>query len=73
MADYLETKLEEFGIDDGGVVIAKNSDEMGRLLTNGEVDIYFDSAYQALSAQKSSRSESLLRRSKDGVSSYWNT
>ena len=73
LADYLPTKLEEFGIDDGGVVIAKNFEEMGKLLINGEVDIYFNSAYTAIEFQKISGSEFLLRRSKDGVSSYWST
>ncbi len=73
LADYLATKLEGFGIGDGGVVIAKNFEEMGRLLKNGEVDIYFDSVYPAIASQKISASEFLLRRSKDGVSSYWST
>ena len=73
LADYLALHLDELGILAGKVVIARNIDEMGEWLKRGEVDIYFDSAFPALVTQEKSGSEFLLRRSKEGVSSYWST
>ena len=73
MADYLASQLGEFDIDEGGVIIAQSFDEMGKLLRDGEVDIYFDTVFPAIASQNISGSEFLLRRSKDGVSSYWST
>ena len=73
LADYLAVHLDELGILAGKVVIAQNIEEMGEWLKLGEVDIYFDSAFPALITQEISGSEFLLRRSKEGVSSYWST
>ena len=73
LADYLASQLGEFDIVEGGVIIAQSFEEMGKLLRDGEVDIYFDSLYPAIASQNISGSEFLLRRSKDGVSSYWST
>lgn len=73
LADYLAGQLKEFDIEVGGVVIAKNFEEMGDFLINGEVDIYFDSLFPAIASQDISGSEFFLRRSKNGVSEYWST
>ena len=73
LADYLAQHLQAFGIQAGRVVIASNIEEMGGFLKEGEVDIYFDSPYPALTAQKLSGSEFLLIRAKEGVDSYWST
>lgn len=73
LVDYLAVHLNELGILAGKVVIARNIEEMGDWLKRSEVDIYFDSAFPALVTQEKSGSEFLLRRSKEGVSSYWST
>ena len=73
LADYLAKNLGEFGIVKGQVVVARNIEEMGRFLKDMEVDVYFDSAFPALAVQELSGSRFILRRSKEGVSTYWST
>lgn len=73
LADYLAGQLGDSGIEAGGVVIAQNIKELGKFLKNGEVDIYFDSAFPAIASQDISGSEFVLRRSKKGNSEYWGT
>ena len=73
LADYLASRLRDFQIQAGRVLIAQNFEEMGKLLKNGEVDIYFDSLFPAIVSQDIPGSEFFLRRSKNGVSEYWST
>ncbi len=73
LADYLAEQLEDHGIKRGQVVIARDIEEMAGFLSNGTVDIYFDSPFPALGAQELSGSEFILRRWKNGESSYWST
>ncbi len=73
LADYLAENLAGLGIDGGRVVIARDADEMARLLRDGRVDLYFDSPFPALAVQESSGSRFILRRWKGGESTYWST
>lgn len=73
LADYLAENLESFGIHGGRVVIARNIEEMGRFLSDGTVDIYFDSPFPSLAVQEDSGSKIILRRWKQGVPEYWST
>ena len=73
LADYLAEQLREFGIREGRVVIACDIEEMTRLLLEGTVDIYFDSAFPTLAVQRESGSEVVLRRWKQGEPIYWST
>ena len=71
LAAYLAEHLTEFGIKGGRVVIARDIEEMAGFLKDGTVDIYFDSAYPTLATQELSGSEIILRRWKEGISTYW--
>ena len=71
LADYLAGHLEEFGITEGRVVIARDISQMAEFLRNGTVDIYFDSAFPTLAVQDLSESEVILRRWKDSAPEYW--
>ncbi len=73
LADYLAEHLESTGIHGGRVVIARNIEEMGRFLSDGTVDIYFDSPFPSLAVQEVSGSEIILRRWKQDQPEYWST
>ena len=73
LAEYLAERLESFGITQGRVVIANDIEEMGRLLRDGTVDIFFDSPFPTLAVQDLSGSEIILRRWKGGIPTYWST
>jgi len=73
LADYLAKNLAEFGLREGRVRIARDIQEMGNLLKEGEVDVYFDSGFPTLAAQQISDSEVILRRWKQGDPEYWST
>lgn len=70
LADYLATNLTEFGIQQGNVVVAPNLETMVDHLKNGEVDLYFDSPYPALTIYEEAKAAPLLRRWKGGVKEY---
>ena len=72
-ADYLAKNLAEFGLREGKVRIARDIQEMGSLLKEGEVDVYFDSAFPTLAAKQISGSQVILRRWKSDVPEYWST
>ena len=73
LADYLARHLGEFGIREGRVVIARDIDEMARLLADGQVDFYFNSSFPALTVQALSGTNVILRRWKQGDPTYWST
>jgi phosphonate transport system substrate-binding protein len=70
IADYVAANLSEYGITNAEVRIAASIDEMAELLANGEVDLYFDSAYPATVVSQRSGGEIVLRRWRFGVSEY---
>ena len=73
LADYLAKNLAEFGLLEGKVRIARDIHEMGNFLKEGEVDVYFDSGFPTLAAQRISGSQVILRRWKQGDPEYWST
>ena len=73
LADYLGAQLNEFGVTEGRVVLARDIEEMARFLKEGKVDVFFDSAFPTLSVQELAGSEVILRRWKQGDPEYWST
>jgi phosphonate transport system substrate-binding protein len=71
MADYVAGMLGDYGVTEGQVRIAGSTDEMIELLTNGEVDLYFDSIYPATLIADASGAEPILRRWRFGVEEYY--
>ncbi len=68
--DYLAAQLSDYGIQAGEVVIASDLPEMGNLLASGEVDLYFDSPYPALTVYEEVNAQPILRRWKGGYEEY---
>jgi len=70
LADYLAAQLGEFGITGAEVKIAPDLDTMIQWVSNGQVDIYFDSPYPALVIRDVTGAQPILRRLKYGVPAY---
>ncbi len=70
IANYLGKELQDQGIDQGKVVVAKNISQMATLLREGKVDLYIDSPFPVLVANYLSGSKILLRRWKKGAAEY---
>ena len=71
LANYLADQLQEFGITEGRVVIARNVEEMAMLLEKGDVDVYMDSPFPALKIQEMVGTRIIGRRWKGGDPAYW--
>ncbi len=70
-ADYVASRLGEFGIGQGRVVVVDSLNRMANELAAGRVDLYFDSPFPvALVARRSGSLRVLLRRWKRGSESY---
>ena len=69
-ADYMAKQLGDLGIKQGTIVITPDIDTMIEKLKSGEVDLYYESAYGALSAYKNAGAVPLLRGWRKGVSEY---
>lgn len=48
LADYLAANLEDSGITIGEVVVARDTSEMARMMSDGESDLYIDAAIPSL-------------------------
>jgi len=70
LADYLAGRLSDYGITEGLVRIASSTEEMAKLLADGEVDLYFDSTYPATLISDQSGAKVVLRRWRFGVEEY---
>ena len=70
IADYIASKLSQYGITKGQVKIAKDADEMTQWLKSGQVDLYFDSVYPAALISDASGAKPFIRRWKGGVEQY---
>ena len=71
LADYMQEKLSNSGVDEVGILIAQNTEDMGHYLSSGKVDIYIDSPFPTLRVQEISDSQVILRRWKGGDPTYW--
>ena len=70
LADYLAEQLTSFGITEGRVIVAYDTETMIDLLKAGEVDLYCDSVYPATLVSDASGAKPILRRWRFGVEAY---
>ncbi|MGB7085709.1 MAG: phosphate/phosphite/phosphonate ABC transporter substrate-binding protein [Phormidesmis sp.] len=70
VADYLANNLRRADISQGEVNIAPDVETVAEWMTSGEVNLYFDSVYPAMTVMKRSGARPILRRWKDGVPEY---
>jgi phosphonate transport system substrate-binding protein len=70
LADYLAEKLAAYGITMGAVKTAPDIETMAQMLTDDEIDVYFDSAYPAMIVTNTSDAKPILRRWKGGAGEY---
>lgn len=64
LADYLAANLSQFGIGAGKVKVAPDVETMAGWLATGQVDLFFDNPYSALTVSDQSRGQILVRRVK---------
>ena len=67
LADYLAVNLEDFNITEGQVLIARDTAEMARMMSDGEVDIYLDAAIPSLEVCEEAGCTFALRQWKGGT------
>ncbi|MEO0599214.1 MAG: PhnD/SsuA/transferrin family substrate-binding protein, partial [Chloroflexota bacterium] len=60
LADYLAANLD--GFDSGRVVIAPDLDALSQMMADGEIDLYFDSAYPSMIVSQRTGSQLILRQ-----------
>jgi phosphonate transport system substrate-binding protein len=66
LANYLASHLEDSGITAGTVLIARDPNEMARLLSDGSIDIYIDASIPTLEVCEMSDCDYALRQWKGG-------
>ena len=69
--DYVVSHLKDLGITKGSVVLAKNKEEMIKLLKEGKVDWVTKGAFQAILYSREAGAEIILRRWRKGVPTYY--
>jgi len=69
-ADYMAKQLSDIGIQQGTIVVTPDIETMIEKLKSGEVDLYYESAYGALSAYEDAGAIPLLRGWRKGVGEY---
>jgi phosphonate transport system substrate-binding protein len=67
LANYLAAHLEDAGIVAGTVLIARDTNEMARLLSEEDIDIYIDATIPTLEVCELSGCEYVLRQWKGGA------
>ena len=70
VAEYLGKHLQDHGIKEAKVVVAKDVFQMGAFLKERKVDVYIDSLFPSVAANLLSGSKFLLRRWKRGWPEY---
>lgn len=70
LMDYLAENLSKYGITSGEVRVAPDIETLTEWMGNGEVDLFFDSAYPALSVAEPTGAQPILRRWRSGVGEY---
>ncbi len=71
IADYLAAQLTDSGIQQGKVLVASTLETMQGYLESGEVDIFFESPYGALTVYEEIGAFPIARRWKKGVDEYY--
>ena len=71
LADYLAAHLAEVGIRQGKVVVAPDLKTMMDYMQAGQVDLYFESPYGALTVYQDIGAVPLARRWKGGIGEYY--
>jgi phosphonate transport system substrate-binding protein len=71
MVDYMVHNLADVGISDGTVVVAKDQDDMVRLLKQGKVDWVQKGVFEALIYTREAGADIVLRSWREGVPSYY--
>jgi phosphonate transport system substrate-binding protein len=69
-ADYMAKQLSDLGIKQGTIVVTPDIETMIEKLKSGDVDLYYESAYGALSAYENASAVPLLRGWRKGVGEY---
>lgn len=70
IADYLAANLHAFGIDKSEVVVARDTEQMIKLLEQGKVDVLSETVFTASKLVNEANAEFLLLRWKKGVEKY---
>ena len=70
IADYLGKNLGKAGISSSEINIAPDVETVADWMSSGEVNLYFDSVYPAITVMQTSGATPILRRWKDGVAQY---
>ena len=70
IAEYLAAQLADQGIVKAEVIVAPEIDDMVEYLESGQVDLYFDSPYAALTVYEEAGAVPLLRRWRKGIGEY---
>jgi phosphonate transport system substrate-binding protein len=70
IVDYVAHQLQDIGITEGAVLVAKNHDEMIGYLRTGKVDWVQKGVFEALMYNKKAGAEIMLRSWREGVPNY---
>lgn len=70
LADYVAQHLQDHGISRGQVLVARDMQEMARLMRQGQVDAFIDSPMPSLIVAGLSGATPVLRRWKKGQAEY---
>lgn len=70
LANYLEDALADHGITHVAISVLPDSEAMAVAMREGDVDLYFDSPMVAAHVARLADGEPLLRRWKNGISTY---
>ncbi len=70
IVDYAATKLKDFGITEGAVLLCKNNEEVIKYLNEGKIDWVTETPFSAIIYANNCDVEIALRRWKKGVAEY---
>ena len=71
MVDYVVSHLHDLGITKSSIVIAKNANEMIKLLKEGKIDWVQKGVFQAILYEQQAGMEIMLRSWREGVPNYY--
>jgi phosphonate transport system substrate-binding protein len=70
ITDYLAKNLKSMSVTSVRIIVAASTDEMIKLINTGKVDIFIDTVYPIMIANKDAKLDVALRRWKKGVGEY---